>query len=96
MILFLEKWEFAFVYLDDVLIFLQAPKKHITHVLTVLALLQDVEVSVKRSKGLNSKNQIVYLGPITHLCALCHIRSHRRGDPRPPILNARPQAAFVP
>lgn len=44
-ILYQVKWKYALVYLDDVIVFNKSVQQHIEHVLTVLSLLKDGDVS---------------------------------------------------
>lgn len=57
------RWQFALVYLDDIVVFSKNPYEHIDHVKQVLTLLHDagVGVTLKLEKCDFFKNRINYL-----------------------------------
>ena len=58
------KWQFALVYLDDIVIFSPKPEEHIEHVKKVLMLLQDAGVTIKLRKCFFFTDNIDYLGHV--------------------------------
>ena len=58
------KWQFAIVYIDDIIIFSRTPEEHLEHLDTVLGLLAKAGVTLKLNKCHFFREQIEYLGHI--------------------------------
>src|SRR6185437_3888239 len=58
------KYEFAFAYLDDIIIFSETWEEHVKHVSAVLERLQQFNLSVSLSKCKFAQHQVKFLGHI--------------------------------
>ena len=58
------KWQYALVYLDDVIVYSKTIKEHFIHVQTVLQLLRDAGVSLKLAKCSFFDQSVDYLGHV--------------------------------
>lgn len=63
-ILFSVKWKFEIVYLDDIVILLRTPRKHINPTRLVLGLSMEASIKIKIKKWAFFTNEINYLGSI--------------------------------
>lgn len=62
LILSIVRYEFALVYLDDIIIFIRTFDEHMVHLAHVLRLLKKANVSLKLSKCRFAQQQVQYLG----------------------------------
>ena len=60
------RWQFALVYLDDVIIFSRSVEEHFAHVRTVLSLLQKAGVTLRIDKCCFFSATVDYLGHVIH------------------------------
>jgi len=58
------KWQYALVYLDDVIIYSRSAEEHMTHVATVLRMLMEAGVTLKLRKCSLFADKVDYLGHV--------------------------------
>lgn len=58
------KWQFALVYLDDIIVFSQSIDDHFDHLRTVLTLMLEAGFSLKLNKCFLLRKELEYLGHI--------------------------------
>ena len=58
------KWQFALVYLDDIIVFSSSFVQHKDHLSTVLALLEGAAVTLRLSKSKLFHTEVHYLGHV--------------------------------
>ena len=58
------KWQYALVYLDDVIVYSKTLREHFSHMRTILSLLQDAGVSLKLPKCHFFQASVDYLGHV--------------------------------
>jgi hypothetical protein len=56
------RYDFAFVYLDDIIVFSSSFSQHMARLSTVLKLLSDANISLKLKKCHFAKSEVAYLG----------------------------------
>ena len=64
MILAGVKWQYALVYLDDIIVFSRTAEEHISHLDKVFTLLSEAGVTLKPSKCHLFSNEVEYLGHV--------------------------------
>lgn len=64
MILASVKWQYAIVYLDDIVIFSRNVEEHLKHIRTVLTLLRAAGMSLKMKKCFFLQRRVEYLGHV--------------------------------
>ena len=60
----LKDFPFAIAYLDDIIIFSNAPQEHLSHICMVFEKLKSANLSMKKSKHSFFSKEIQYLGHI--------------------------------
>lgn len=83
-VLLATKWQFAFLYLNDIVIYSKSPKIHICHVRIVLALFIDAGVTMRLKKFKRFTRTINYLSHVIrprHLGIASHTTDAVRGTP---------------
>ena len=69
-ILATAKWQYAIVYLDDIIIFSNSVEEHLVHVSKVLDMLQRAGMTLKLKKCFFLEERVDYLGHIVSPCLL--------------------------
>ena len=57
-------WQFAIVYLDDIIIFSKSLDEHLNHIRIVLSLLREAGMTIKLRKCYFLQQRVEYLGHI--------------------------------
>lgn len=73
------RWKYALVYLDDIVIFSQAPKDHVKHARSALCLRKNAEVTIKLKKFAFFTDVIDYLAHVTNHEKI-EVENHTAGD----------------
>ena len=61
------RWQYALVYLDDVIVYSKTLEEHFTHMRTILGMLKDAGVSLKLPKCHFFQSSVDYLGHVIRL-----------------------------